>query len=112
MINLIEPPSWNIISNFEIEMVGESDGEISIIIDPEDCVTYDRVFWSVYQRYDPELAPDGFRGAMCIADCDHHEEAKVLLDNFREVLEALKIIHNTTKNIINGRELMDHNLPF
>jgi len=99
MIKLIKTPDWGQISNFEMEMVGELDGCCSVIIEPESCVEFDKVFWSVYQRYDPKLAPDGFRGAECLADCDTPEEAKSLYDNFSEVLSVYGFINSTTKKL-------------
>lgn len=85
------------ISNFELEMVGEHPlGYCEPIEDhyPIEQSEYTSVFWTVYQRYDPDRTPDQFRGADALADCDTREEASALMNHWERVLSTLKPIYD------------------
>lgn len=86
------------ISNFELEMVGESDGVCEVLIGAttEQKFRYEKLFWTVYQRYDPDRAPDQFRGADALADCDTRDEASNLMEHWERVLSTLKPIYDVS----------------
>lgn len=90
MITIDKYPDWHLISNFEIEKVGESDDCCDVITGMHEygVSNYDKVYWTVYQRYDPTLAPDDLRGADALADCDTYHEAEDLFNHWTEIIKA------------------------
>lgn len=93
MITYIKEPDWDLISNFEINMVGRYgtlDNSFCEPISDNNVSGAKEVFFSIYQRYDPERTKDKFGGADCIVDCTTVEEATEIYNIFANILLKLR----------------------